>query len=223
MFKKLFSSQDKSQFPPAPVYKPYRQPDINRIYHLLFCDDLEAYRPAKGQEAAPWQKVLFAEPGQPQAIEALAGDPRYEGRIRALAYHWLRSHRQAVPSQVFMGIIIEVALKDGLDVLAAFVNGGLRYINYTGHTSFFEAIPPHMKTVVDQLLAAAHSTVRQIGPWEKQRLPPPDFGNVRFSFLVSDGLYFGQGGMDVMQNDPMAGPLLVHGARLIQLIADIRK
>ena len=44
------------------MYEPCKQPGINEIYNLLFCDDLLAFSPKPGEEPAPWQSVLFEEP-----------------------------------------------------------------------------------------------------------------------------------------------------------------
>jgi hypothetical protein len=41
------------------------------------------------------------------------------------------------------------------------------------------------------------------------------------SFLVSDGLYFGQGPFNVMQRDPLAGPIIAAGLELLQAVVDM--
>ena len=60
--------------------------------------------------------------------------------------------------------------------------------------------------------------VNQIGVWDQPRRPHPDTGMVRITFLVSDGIYFGEGRIDVLFNDPMGGPALVSGTELMQYI-----
>jgi hypothetical protein len=44
-------------------------------------------------------------------------------------------------------------------------------------------------------------------------------GTIRMSFLVSDGLYFGQGVLAVMEKDSMAQPIINAGVALLKLIA----
>ena len=61
----------------------------------------------------------------------------------------------------------------------------------------------------------AQPVVNKIGPWDKQRLPPPKAGNVRMTFLVSDGLYFGEGPFAVLQQDSLAGPVLSKATQLL--------
>jgi hypothetical protein len=57
--------------------------------------------------------------------------------------------------------------------------------------------------------------VAAIGPWDKERLPPPEEGNIRMTFLVSDGLYFGEGPMGAMQQEPLASPLVSAATNLL--------
>jgi hypothetical protein len=41
---------------------------------------------------------------------------------------------------------------------------------------------------------------------------------VRITFLVSDGLYFGEGPANIFFKDPMAGPVLNAATQLLQFI-----
>jgi hypothetical protein len=68
---------------------------------------------------------------------------------------------------------------------------------------------------IEQVLATSKPIVAAIGPWEEARLPRPEEGNIRMTFLVSDGLYFGEGPIDVIQQDEMAGPLINAAASLL--------
>jgi hypothetical protein len=118
---------------------------------------------------------------------------------------------------VLLGVIVEVPLAGGLDTLAAFSEGGVRYINQSGKMVAIEgvgAFSAHVKS----LFKASEPVVAQIGPWQKSRLGPPQRGNVRLTFLVSDGLYFGEGPMSGMQRDAMAGPILEQATALLQAV-----
>ncbi len=198
-------------------FAPYAQAGTNQIYNLLFCDEPDAFKPKPGEIAAPWQAVLFNQPVSPQAVAALASDISVEGRIRALAYNWLRTNGQTVPAKQLLGVIVEVPLAGGLDVLAVFADGGVRYINQTGKLSVFEGVP-NLQPVAFRLLKASGPIVASIGPWEKSRLPPPTTGKIRLTFVVSDGLYFGEGLMSVMQREPLAAPVIQHATELLQLV-----
>lgn len=205
----------------APFPAPYRQPETNRIYNLLFCDDLEAFRPAPGASPAPWQQVLYRTPGDADRVRALADDADQEGRVRALALHWLRAQGLPVPAGILLGVVVEVPLERGLDVLAAFSDGGVRYLNQTGKLAVVEGGTPATAPIVARLLQASRALVSQIGPWEKPRLAPPKEGRIRLTFLVSDGLYFGEGPMAAMQQDPLAGPVIQQAIALLQAVVDV--
>ena len=104
-------------------------------------------------------------------------------------------------------------------MLASFSNGSARYINQTGKILIWETTDDEAANkITNDLFAASREILTQIGPWDKPRRPPPDEGNVRITFLVSDGLYFGEGPMDVLFNDPMASPALTKATELLQYL-----
>ncbi len=105
-------------------------------------------------------------------------------------------------------------------LLAAFPDGSLRYINHAEKMSVFEKAPPDIEVKIKRLLAVSQPVVNQIGPWEQARLSPPAKGVIRMTFLVSDGLYLGQGPFHQMQEDPMAGPVIAASLDLLQAVAD---
>jgi hypothetical protein len=199
--------------------RPYDRQELNELYALLFCDDPAPFGPREGGAIADWQVTLFAKSPDAEQVRALAEDVEAESRVRALAYNWLREHGHPVPQRVLLGAIIEVPLDGGLDTLAAYEDGRVRYINHTGRASIFEDAPPHMAAKVAELLAASQAVVDKIGPWDKPRRPPPSSGNIRLTFLVSDGLYFGEGPFSVMAQDAMAGPIIQRATELLQMVA----
>lgn len=206
--------------PGSPVYEPYAESPANFMYNLLFCDDLAAFKPANGALQAPFA-TFFAEPPQVAALEKLAGDPTQEGRIRYLAFSRLRALGQAVPTGILLGVIAEVPLPKGLDALAAYSEGGVRYINQTGKIAVLEGVAG-IQPLVQRVFAASRVVVDRIGPWDKNRLAPPDrVGTVRLTFLVSDGLYFGQGPMNAMLADAAAGPVIAEAITLLKGIVQL--
>ncbi|CAK6701227.1 hypothetical protein BBFGKLBO_03051 [Synechococcus sp. CBW1107] len=68
-----------------------------------------------------------------------------------------------------------------------------------------------MVHLVQVLFAVSQPVVNAIGPWEEARRAPPDRDTIRLTFLVSDGLYFGEAPMTVMQREPMAPPPSFNG------------
>jgi hypothetical protein len=225
MFRKLFGLiGTPAPTPRAPratgLHSPYAQPAANALYNLLFCDDPAAFRPRPGEAAAPWQATLYAADAQPERIAALARDTSADARVRALAWGRLRALGHPVPPKLLLGVVVEVPLDGGLDTLAAFADGGVRYINQTGKVSVFEG-HEDLRPLVEGLFGAARTVVAQIGPWDRERLPAPRPGRIRLSFLVSDGLYFGDGVFTEMERDPLAGPVIAQATQLVQRVVAI--
>jgi hypothetical protein len=205
----------------APPYAPYADSAADGIYNLLFCDIDAALRPALGQEAADWQKVLFNEPPDGPALAALATDTSAEGRIRALAFNRLRAIGETVPRRVLLGVVVEVGLEGGLDALAAFSDGGLRYINQSSKMLLSDGRNPDFQPLVAELLSASNELLKQLNPSQRVRQPPPRPGNLRITFVASDGLYGGEGSMSAMQSNPMAAPVVERASKLLLKVVEV--
>lgn len=198
-------------------YSPYSNEAANVIYNLLFCDNPDGFKSKPGEIPTRWQTTLFSTPSDIAALEALAFDQSQEGRVRFLAFSRLRQQGKIVQSKILLGVIIEMPLKGGLDTLAAFSEGGVRYVNQSGKLVVVEGVDSFLP-MVKRLFSVSEPVVSQIGPWNKPRLAPPKRGNVRLTFLVSDGLYFGEGPMSVMQRETMAGPIIDQATELLQAV-----
>jgi hypothetical protein len=199
----------------APPYSPYSESAANAIYNLLFCDTQSPVPPSAAPPLAPWQLLLSSNPPDVPGLVALADDAGQEGRIRYFAYSRLRAIGEAVPAKRLLGVIAEMPVPGGMDTLAAYSEGGVRYINYTSKLAVFEGVSA-LRPYVNDLFAASEPVVSRIGPWEEPRRPPPATGHVRLTFLVSDGLYFGEGPMAAMAREAMAGPVIQKAGRLLE-------
>ena len=194
---------------------PYSDQSTNLIYQLLFCDRLDLYKENYSVDReGPWS-ALFSAAADPAPLVAIAEDEGQESRVRMLAFNALRVAGVSVPPKQYLGTIIEVPLAEGLDTMAVFADGGARYINHAGKVIVVEGSPNPFDDEINAVIEASKPIVAAIGPWDKERLPPPDEGNIRLSFLVSDGLYFGEGPMAAMQGDGLAGPLISAATRLL--------
>lgn len=216
MFRKL---RTLAGFGSATAGGPYGSSSAARsTYARLFCDDLSAYRPAAGESPADWQGALFGGEQDPARVLALAQDGAAESRVRALAFHWLRAQGREVERGRVLGVVVEVPLDGGLDVLAAYDDGSVRYINQSGKIVFIEpGARADANSQAKRLIELARPVVARIGPWNKARRPPPAKPNVRLTFIVSDGLYFGEGPFEAMQRDSLSGPLLREAQQLLVL------
>lgn len=204
---------------PAPAM-PYSNESTNRIYEMLFCDNAELFRPDKKfLNSYPWD-ILFPEVNDTIGLERILDDDNTESRIKILACNKLISEGLKPKKKELLGIVIEIGLKEGLDVLAAYKDGTARYINYTEKMIFWESPAEESNKIIDDLFRESEIVLKQIGPWDKKRPECPATDIVRISLLVSDGLYFGQGGIDVFFNDSRSAPILKCGSELMNFLID---
>lgn len=171
MLKKILSSLAmggrEPPPPPAPPpvasgFAPYKNDAFNQIYNLLFCDNRDLFRASrKSPEDGPW--IVLADNPSVDALRAIAEDESQESRLRMLAYNRLREMGASVPTKKLLGVVVEVGLEHGLDVVAAYPDGRARYINQVEKMSVFETAPPEVAAKIPPLLAAAQEVVNQSG------------------------------------------------------------
>src|SRR5438309_1316877 len=108
--------------------KPYKDEGLNKIYDLLFCDDINLFKKETPDNVYPWTELLSNNP-DPDTLNKIATDQTLESRQRILAYNLLTAKGNPITQKELLAVIIEVGLQKGLDVLAAFSDGTARYIN----------------------------------------------------------------------------------------------
>lgn len=147
----------------------------------------------------------------------VAQHPELEPRQYLQAWHFLRQHGQQPPpdqAKQVLGVVVELAMPEGLDLLAAYSDHSTRYYNFSGAGVVWEHPDQSLDSAIDSLLEASKPVVASIGPWEDERPAPPPRDSVRLSFLTPSGLHFGQGPMAALSNDPLGGRVL-HFASLL--------
>lgn len=197
------------------LFTPYKDEATNLSYNLLFCDDLALYKSRhNGVVSGPWQ-VLFAKPASMQSLRQLANSTSAETRIRILAFNELKQHNALPEQKQLLAVIVEVGVEQGLDTLAAYRDMRISYINQSGKLRVWDTHKPEIDAKIQKLFLEAQPIIEKIGPWDKARLPPPAAGQMRLTFLVSDGLYFGQGTMRELGRSPLAGPVVTAATELL--------
>jgi hypothetical protein len=142
-----------------------------------------------------------------------------ESRHYVQAWNFLRGlGEQPSPDEAkhLYGVVIEVALDEGVDIVAAYEDHTARYINYSSAGVVWEHPNDSLNELIDDLLNAGRRIVDKIGPWEGARPSFPPAGQARISMLVPLGLHFGQASYDVLSRDQLAGPVLDAGVKLMQ-------
>jgi len=121
-----------------------------------------------------------------------------------------------------LGVIAEMPMESGHDVLAAYRDGSVRYLNFSGKVAVVE--PPTTKDVSDAVAAwfvVAEAIVAGIGPWEDPTLPELPAGNLRVMMLTPSGPHFGQGPADALGADPTVGQFVAAAAALLQTVVKL--
>ncbi|QGZ39419.1 hypothetical protein IP92_01682 [Pseudoduganella flava] len=208
MFKKLFAALSGRRHAAPPL--PYRQDELNLVYQLLFCDDPQLVK-ASGTPAS-----LFGSAPDPRVVQTIGEDPAEESRVRLLAWHWLRAAGQPVASRELLGVVVEVPLDQGLDVLAAYADGSVRYINHTGRVAVFEGAPDDVARQARLLVQTALPLA--VKGTTKGRTAPPVPGNVRLSLLAADGMHVREGSFGDIERDKLAAPVLQEAQRLLDAV-----
>ena len=186
---------------------------------------------SKDGASGPWADFARAhraqEAGDADAarehLEAVLGTPGLESRHHLQAWHALRALGVQPPAERakhLHGVVVEVHLPEGLDVLAAYEDGSARYLNHAGGATVWDRPDASMDARVEALLAAGRSVVAAIGPWEGARPPPPSKGHARLCFLTPSGLHFGQGPLDVLSREPLAAPVVAAATELMRALVE---
>jgi hypothetical protein len=121
------------------------------------------------------------------------------------------------------GVVVEVGMPQGADIVAAYTNYTARYLNYTGAGEIWERPDSSLDAPIKALLDAGRNVVQHIGPWEEARPPAPTNGNVRLNMLTPSGLHFGYGGFQTLSQDPMGKALIDPATALMVSLTSLRK
>jgi hypothetical protein len=155
------------------------------------------------------------------ALRQVLDTPALESRHYLQAWHFLRQLGQTPPApeaKRVLGVVIEVPMNGGLDLLAAYSDHSSRYFNYSGSAVVVDAPHAELVALIDRLLSLAAVIVAKIGPWDKDRPAPPPNGSIRLNFLTPSGIHFGQGPFQDFAHDPMAGPVINAATTLMQFL-----
>ncbi len=200
------------------LIKPFRNESLNTIYNQLFCDMPELYKKELPAQF-PWN-VLQSPDTTVGNLVSITEDEKMESRVRLLAYTRLMERSFPVNKKELLGVIVEVPIEGGLDVLAAYKDGTARYINHSERMIIWETSTEESGKLINDLFNASMKVVHQIGPWLDARFAPPGEGNVRISFLVSNGLHFGQGPYEVLAKDLIGGPVIQAALKLMMCLTE---
>jgi hypothetical protein len=199
-------------------------PESNPIRETLFGDmPLDQWsRDGVSTVQFPWSNFAAARShileGNQRAAIALWREvlqrPELGSRQHLQAWHFLRQHGEqppAVIARTVWGVVAELPMPQGFDLVAAYADHSARYWNFSGGGVVWDHPDSSLDTVIDQLFEAATPIAAKISPSDKPRPAPPPPDQVRLSILSPSGIHFGQGPVAVLSRDPQ-------GARVLQSV-----
>ena len=146
-----------------------------------------------------------------QILRKIIETPNLESRHYIQSWHFLKSLGVNPPddkAKEVYGVIVEVGMKRGVDIVAAYADHTALYLNFSGSAVIWEHPDDSLKGEIENLLAAGKNIIHNIAPWVDERPGVPPEGQARVSMLTPSGLHFGQAPLNALANDEMGGPII---------------
>jgi len=169
------------------VQKPFKKIYSNSLYDALFCDDVRIYRAEESIAFYPWDLLLDSSCPTDKLYSILA-DEQAAARSRILASGMLAKAGNPVGPNTFLGAILEINQRNGLDVLAVYADGSARYINHLEQVVVWERNTEEYKNLHQHLCQNAKGVLDTNTFEFLPRQPFPVIGRARLSVLGSHGL-----------------------------------
>lgn len=206
------------------------------LHPLLYGDQpLDQWPVGDDHEAEPWASFVrarrhLADGDQDLAVRAwaaVAHEESLESRNRLQAWHFLRSinvhpDEELVAHQAW-GVVVEVPVDGGHDVLAAYRVGGVRYLNHAGGATVVEEGQggEELLTALAKLLTAGQALADVLGPWTEGALPEVPTDHTRLLVLTPGGHRFGQGPDEALRQEPLAEALFAAATELLVAVVGL--
>lgn len=207
-------------------FKKKNPPPESPIRALLFGDSPFAAWCLDKPESEPWASFSDAKASLDRAdrdgaiakLRKILGTRGLESRHYLQAWHFLRAmgvRPGLAEAREVLGVVVEVAMPEGLDLVAAYSDLSARYYNFSGAAVVWEHPDDSLDPQIRDVLVAGSTIAAAIGPCEGPRPAPPPRGQARLNILTPLGLMFGQAPMEALAGDPMAGRLLSSATELM--------
>lgn len=150
------------------------QVDFSEIRDVLFGDlPFSHWPPESSTDAEPWlsfvrakqQSELGNKAEEINVLQGILSKPDLESRHFLQAWHFLRELGVAPTDEAkqVYGVVVEVALPKGLDIVAAYADHTARYFNFSGTAVVWERPDESLDASIDDLLKSGQTVVDQIG------------------------------------------------------------
>ncbi len=151
-------------------------------------------------------------------LQKITEMPQLEPRHYLQAWHFLRQlgvNPPADKAKIVYGVIVEVGMKDGADIVAAYSNHTARYLHHTGGGVIWEGPDRSLDAEMEALLRAGQAVADKIGPWDQARPAAPRADHVRLNMLTPSGLHFGYGAWETLSREPMGKAIIDPATQLM--------
>src|SRR5262249_33684872 len=146
------------------------------IRDVLFGDLPFDQWPDEPVDAEPWLSFVRARDqlnsgnseDSKQALRQILTMSDLESRHYLQAWHFLRQlgeNAAGDDAKRLYGVVVEVALEGGLDIVAAYADHRARYFNYSGSAVVWERPDESLDGTIDSLLETGRVVTEEIGPW----------------------------------------------------------
>jgi hypothetical protein len=213
---------------------PGAQTAADSLRPTLFGDlDLDGWPPDERiDDVEPWASFQRARAASRDgnAAEAItiwqqiADADDLESRHTLQAWHFLRAAGVVPPGSVTataLAVAAEVAVADGHDLLIAYRDRRVRYLNHSGGVAIVE--PPNLPATADAAdswLTVGQRLANVIGVWDRSVLPQLPPGASRVLMLTPGGPRFGQGPDSQLRLDRGAARFLDAATQLLLLVVE---
>jgi hypothetical protein len=147
----------------------------------------------------------------------IANTQHIEQRQVLQAWTFLRSNGvtpEPALAATVLGVVVEVPVGAGVDVLAGYRDSTARYLNHSGKVAIIEGMS-EFTPLIDSLVDAGQELSSRIGPWDKADLPALPSDHARVTMLTAGGFRFGQGPDLALRNEAIARPVFAAATALL--------
>jgi len=204
--------------------------DIAQFTELFFADqaidDLLALQEGEPEPDGDWK--LLAEAAShmrqgeaKQAVKLLfqvVATPDIETRILLWSWTALRHlglHPQPREAEEIKGIVVQVAVENGIDALAAYVDGTARYVNHSGKAIVWDIPDVPIMNAISRLLECSKDHRRIVDVASTDHTVSE---GVRVTLLTLDGNRFAEAAINSLAMSPINQVLSVGAELMANLI-----
>ena len=204
--------------------------NVARFTELLFCDQtLQALVTSLDKDVASdgaWMLLTKAAEhiqhgdvarGAELLLE-LAGNPTMETRVLLWSWAALRClgfHPKSYEADDIQGVVMQVPLENGIDVLAAYIDGTARYVNQGGKAIIWEITDAAITAIIRKVLESCKDLPGVVAAASRND-PARDF--VRVTMLTFSGNRFAEVSMQYLDSSPIKQVLSIGAELLAKLI-----